>query len=79
MSEREKYEKAVKEAGFEPYETISEHWGVYALKDGSYIKIRANVIKIARLTDGSGNIMFNVNTNITIGIIPTRSLMGGPL
>lgn len=78
MSEQEKYEKATRDAGFEPFQTISEHWGIYALKDGSYLKLRANVIKIGRAIDNFGNIAFNVNANTTIGIIPPRNLKGGP-
>ena len=54
MSELEKYSKAVKEAGFEPFETVSESWGLYALRDGSYLRMRANIIKIARTTDDLG-------------------------
>jgi hypothetical protein len=78
MSEREKYEKAIKEAGFEPFQTISEHWGVYALKDGSYLKMRTNIIKIARETDIVGNMAFNVNANITVGVIAPKNLRGSP-
>ena len=76
MSEREKYEKAVKDAGFEPFEPISEQWGVYALKDGSYLKIRMNVLKIVRQVDDVGNIGFGINGNPTIGLISSKNLRG---
>lgn len=79
MSEHEKYEKALVEAGFEPFQIISEHWGIYALKDGSYLKLRPNIIKIARETDAYGNMAFNVNANVTIGIISPKNMRGPPL
>ncbi|MFH1327893.1 MAG: hypothetical protein ABIH76_03460 [Candidatus Bathyarchaeota archaeon] len=79
MSELEKkYETAVKDAGYEPFEVLSEKWGIYALVDGSYLKLRANVIKIARQTDASGNINFTVNSNLTIGVISPKNLRGAP-
>jgi hypothetical protein len=78
LSELEKYSRAVREAGFEPFETISEPWGLYALKDGSYLRMRANIIKIARTTDDLGNMSFNANINVTVGIIPSRKLRGPP-
>lgn len=78
MSEREKYEKVIREAGFEPFQTLSESWGVYALKDGSYLRIRADIIKITRQTDDTGNMAFNVNANMTIGVISPKNLRGPP-
>lgn len=78
MSEREKFEKAIKEAGFEPFKTTAEHWGDYALNDGSYLRMRVNVIKIARMIDDAGNIGFNINSNVTIGIISPKNLRGTP-
>ena len=78
MSEREKYEKAIREAGFEPFRTLSESWVVYALKDGSYVKIRANVIKISRRLDNEEKMSFNLNANMTIGVISPGSLKGTP-
>jgi hypothetical protein len=48
MSEQQKYEKAIIEAGFEPFQVVTEPWGIYAMTDGSYLRMRLNVIKIAR-------------------------------
>ena len=79
MSETEKFEKAVIEAGFEPFETMSEHWGVYALTDGSYIRMRMDVFKIGRQIDAAGNIGFGINGNPSITIISPKKLRGTPL
>jgi len=78
MSENERYEKALKDSGFESFKVLSESWGIYALKDGSYLRLRANIIKIARQTDYDGNMAFNVNANMTVGFIPPRNLRGNP-
>ncbi len=78
MSELEKYKNALRDAGFEPFQTLSDPWGIYSLNDGSYLQIRANVIKIARGIDPAGNMSFNANVNVTIGIIAPKKLRGTP-
>lgn len=78
MSDREKFENAIKEAGFEPFKTTSENWGDYALNDGSCLRMRMNVIKIARQIDDTGNIAFNINGSPAIGVISPKNLRGTP-
>jgi len=48
MSKRENFEKAVRAAGFEPFETTSEKFSIYQLTDGSFLMMRMTVCKIAR-------------------------------
>lgn len=78
MSEREKFENAIKQAGFEPFKTTSENWGDYLLSDGSCLTMRMNVIKIARQIDDAGNMAFNINGSPAIGIISPKNLRGTP-
>lgn len=78
MSEHEKFEKAITEAGFELFETVSESFSVYALKDGSYLMMRMNIFKIARQIDGAGNIGFGINGNPAVVVITPKKLRGTP-
>jgi hypothetical protein len=78
MSAYEKYERAIEEAGYESFRTLDEHWAVYALRDGSYLRMRVNVIKRVRQTDVAGNTGFNLNANVTLGIVAPKSLRGTP-
>jgi len=78
MSKRENFEKAVRAAGFEPFETTSEKFSIYELKDGSYLMMRMNVFKIARQTDTVGNVRFNIGGNHSVVIISPKNLRGTP-
>lgn len=77
MSE-EQFKKESAEYGYEPFDIISESWCVYRLVDGTYIKMKLDLIKVIKIVDDAGNINYTLSSNNTIGILSPRSLRGPP-
>lgn len=77
MSE-EQFRREIVEYGYEPFEVISENWCIYRLADGTYLKMKLDLIKVVKFIDDSGNINYTISSNNTVGIIPPRNLRGSP-
>lgn len=58
------------------FDTVKEEWNVYKLSDGTTLRTRFVLIKIARVIDASGNIGYNFNSINHVGSFTSEDKKG---